>query len=232
MVTPDVFFIQTDEPNADENWQRLLSFAPHAVRIGPITGIHAAHRACAEVATTSHFIAVDADNFVLSDNPFLPRDYDDGAVYVWRARNPCNGLIYGNGAIKALPRDATRALPLGTLDMTSTISNSYNVVDVLASEHRFNTSGFNAWRTAFRECVKLSSKGLPNHIPADTLERLNVWCGSAKSPFGFSVLLGAKMGREYGQRHHGDVANLRLINDYTWLRQQYNAAIVTETTDE
>lgn len=222
MVKPDVFFVYYKEPNTEQNWLRLLEFAPDAIPVGDIEGIHAAHRACAERASTTHFIVVDADNWVLSGHPFEERAYDPGAVYVWRARNAVNGLVYGNGAIKALPREATLAVP-NTVDMTSGISRDYRIVDVLASEHRFDASAYDAWRTAFRECVKLASSIIPNQKSDETRARLDAWCSEilAQGEHAEFCVRGARMGRQYGERHRDDPDALRRINDYEWLIDRF-----------
>jgi hypothetical protein len=210
----DVFFLSHDEPLADSHWQRLQQLAPHARRIDGIDGIRNAHRQCARLARTSLFFVVDADNEVL-DFDFRIRIpvYDQAYVHVWRAMNPVNNLIYGWGGIKLFPRKLLLDEAVMPLDMTS--SFPMKIVEQIGSITRFNTSGFDAWRSAFRECVKLSV--------VDTIEsreRLHIWCSVANGDFAEDCLRGAREGHDFARTHPADVGR---INDWAWLRARYNA---------
>ena len=57
----DVFFLSYDEPFADENFELLKMFAPHAKRVHGIKGIFDAHKECARQSKTGHFYVCDAD---------------------------------------------------------------------------------------------------------------------------------------------------------------------------
>ena len=57
----DVVQISYHESFADDNFEILQMFAPHAKRIEGVKGIFAAHKAAAEIAETSHFYVIDAD---------------------------------------------------------------------------------------------------------------------------------------------------------------------------
>ena len=49
----DVVFLSYDEPNAEENYQHLLSIRPKAKRVHGVKGSDAAHKACAELRCCS-----------------------------------------------------------------------------------------------------------------------------------------------------------------------------------
>ena len=85
----------------------------------------------------------------------------------------------------------------------------------------FNTDPYSTWKSAFRECVKLSSSVIKNQHP-DTEKRLDIWCtkGSKRS-YGKDAIAGAIAGREYGKQHEGDIDALSKINDYEWLKEQF-----------
>ena len=57
----DCIFLSYDEPNADKNWADLLNKAPWAKRVHGVKGSDAAHKACANLSETEHFITVDAE---------------------------------------------------------------------------------------------------------------------------------------------------------------------------
>ena len=63
----DVFMLTFGEPEADDNFEVLQHFAPHAKRIDGVEGLLNAHKACAEASNTNYFYVVDADA-VISEN--------------------------------------------------------------------------------------------------------------------------------------------------------------------
>jgi len=216
------FFISYYERNAPENLARLKEFAPGAKHIESVKGIHAAHERAARQATTEHFFMVDADNWILDGFSFdIDFEPMKEAVYVWRCRNPVNNLVYGYGAIKLFDTNHMRTVDRMSVDMTSSANRNYQIVNVLASETRFNISQFDAWRSAFREACKLASGAIANQS-SETAARLDAWCNHGIcQPFGSWALDGAREGREYGTFHAGDTKALALINDFRWVNNQY-----------
>lgn len=222
----DVVFISYDEMNAEENWLRLCARFPHAKRLHGVKGIHEAHIAAAHMVKTELFYCVDGDAVIderfMFDYVVEPGESDH--VHVFRARNPVNDLIYGYGAVKLLPTadvlrlTATHFKP----DMTTSINRKYKVVHQLSNITAFNTSEFNAWRSAFRECVKLSSKTIPGQIDAETEHRLDIWCTSGEDKLhGHWCMYGAQHGRQYGMENRNNRTRLFLINDREWLWHQF-----------
>ena len=87
---------------------------------------------------------------------------------------------------------------------------------------RFNTDPFNTWKSAFRECVKLSSKVIDRQDNKETEARLDVWCNNSNDNI---AIAGAKAGREYGIKHRGDHVKLHMINNFEWLKEQFDATV-------
>jgi uncharacterized protein with beta-barrel porin domain len=82
---------------------------------------------------------------------------------------------------------------------------------------RFNTDAYSTWRSAFRECVKLQSKG-----DSESVDRLNKWLNPiADAEYSDQAKLGATHGVAYAKQHVDDVEALSRINDYKWLKEQY-----------
>jgi len=220
----DVFFISYDEPNADENWDLLKQKMPVAQRVHGVKGILNAHKQCAEKCSTKMFYVVDGDSEVMEsfDFKYIPPDHQQSFIHVWRARNPVNGLIYGYGGIKLLPVRHVLDMPAMATDMTTSLSNAFVVMPNLASITHFNSSPFNAWRAAFRECTKLSSQSIERQNTDETVRRLEIWkTMGAHKVFGKYVIEGAEQGQQFGQANAEDRDQLSRINDFDWLKERF-----------
>ena len=220
----DVVFISYDEPYADKNYQDLLKICPKAKRVNGVTGIHNAHIAAAKLCETDYFFVVDADAKIIENIFDYKIDfYAPERVSVWRSKNPINDLVYGNGGVKLLPRMATIRMRTDKPDMTTSICHNYQPIMKISNINEFNVDPFTTWRSAFRECVKLSSKIIDNQIDLETEERLDIWCTvGIDKPYGKYAIDGAKLGREYGLNNRGNIEMLSKINDFTWLKELYD----------
>jgi hypothetical protein len=221
----DIIFISYQEPNAEKNWEVLHSRFPMAKRITGITGIHQAHIAAAKKSFTKMFWVVDGDSMIKEDFNFdyIVDSQNLDTVHVWRSENPINGLIYGYGGVKLLPTLLTRKMDLSKPDMTTSISNKFKILNSISNITNFNTDPFNTWKSAFRECVKLSSKIIDRQNTNETDERLETWCtvGSDKL-FGKYAIQGANQGKEYGITNKGNIEMLSKINNWEWLTSEFN----------
>lgn len=227
----DVYMINWDEPKFDQNHAQASRVLDTNINVvSGVKGIHAAHLHCASQSSSDFFWCIDGDSWMYdsarSDMIITETGATDlNSVYVMRAKNPFNGLVYGHGAIKLFPRFAFIAnINSSTVDMTSGASLHYRIIHRLVSEHRYNASPFHTWRTAFRECVKLSSSIIPNSNQNETLQRLDAWCSHAPPqniPFWKENINGANLGKKYGETYKNDKDNLLKINDFSWLRQEF-----------
>lgn len=219
----DIVFISYNEPNADINWKKLKSRFPTARRLDGVKGIHKAHIIAAKTSLSDMFWVVDGDSQIVDDFNFEhPEGVWRESVYVYRALNPINGLSYGYGGIKLLPKFKTMNMLFTSVDMTTSISEHFTAVDRIASATYFNTDPFNSWKSAFRECVKLSSKIIDGQVNIETEERLDVWCTTGVGvQYGVDAIEGALAGREYGTLHKNNPEALRQINNFEWLKQYY-----------
>jgi hypothetical protein len=217
----DIVFISYNEPNADENYAALSEKFPRAKRVHGVKGIHQAHIAAAEICDTDMFWIVDGDAQIVDgfNFDFQSPKWQRDNVYVWRSINPINDLVYGYGGIKLFPRNETLIMDTTKPDMTTSISSKFNAVEETANITAFNTDAFSTWRSAFRECAKLSSKTILRQNDEETGYRLSTWCtkGSERS-FGDYAIAGAIAGREFGISNINDVS---LINNFEWLKEQF-----------
>jgi len=229
----EVVFISYNESNADENYKKLKLKRPDAKRVHGVKGIHNAHIEAAKLVDTEMFWVVDADAELVDnfnfDIEYFPH-YDAGnrleqqsTVYVWASQNPVNGLRYGNGGVKLFPKQLILDMDLNTIDMTTSVSNKFKVVNKISNTTVFNTDEFSTWRSAFRECAKLSSKVIDETYDQDTETRLLVWCSVGRDvPYKEYSIAGANAGKDFGIQNIGNMEELIKINDFDWLQEKFN----------
>jgi hypothetical protein len=223
----DIIFICYKEPNAEKNFSLLKERFPLAKKIEGVKGIHQAHLAAARKSFTKMFWVVDADAVVLDDFNFnyQPDDYNLDTVHVWSSRNPLNKLEYGYGGVKLLPKKLTLAMDLTAPDMTTSISKKFKAMDVVSNITAFNTDPFSSWRSAFRECAKLSSRIIRGQVDAETDLRLSTWVSIANGEYSAECLEGATAGKRYGITFANNPTELAKINDFDWLLYQWQVGI-------
>jgi hypothetical protein len=223
----DVVFISYNEANAEENYLRLLDKCSRAKRVHGIKGIHNAHIKAATLCDTDMIWIVDGDAVIADDFNFdlVMSSYDIDCVHVWRSRNPINNLEYGNGGVKLLPRQLTLNMDTNTSDMTTSISKKFKAMNTVSNINSFNTDEFTTWRSAFRECCKLSSRTIERQFEEETQQRLDIWCTIGHdAQFGEHAIAGAKAGRQYGLENKNNLEELRKINDFEWLKEKFDAS--------
>ena len=229
----DIIFISYNEKNADENYENLKLRFPRVKRVHGVKGIQNAHIEAAKLAETDMFWVVDADA-IIEDTFTFEIDYIpyynrisrinlNKTVHVWSSRNPVNDLVYGYGGVKLLPRRLTANMDIQNPDMTTSISDSFKIMSEISNVTGFNVDEFSTWRSAFRECAKLASRVIDRNFDDENDERLYIWCNVGKDrPFGAYAINGARAGKQFGEEHMQDPAGLNSINDYEWLKNQFD----------
>ena len=221
----DVVFISYNEPNAEANWQRVLTKAPNAKRVDGVKGIVAAHKQAASIVNTDMFYVVDGDAELADywDFKFQPNLFDRDCVHVWRSINPVNDLKYGYGGVKLFPTKLVVSADPNNTDMTTSLSDKFKLMPKISNTTAFNSDEFSTWRSAFRECAKLSGKVLKRQQVRETEKRLDIWCTLGKDkPFGKYAIAGAIAGRKFGEENQGNDRALQKVNDYDWLKSKFN----------
>ena len=218
MIDTDVVFISYNEANAEENWQRVREKFPKAKRVDKVKGIFEAHKRAAEIVDTEMFYVVDGDAEIIDawDFNFIPSVFDLDVVHLWTSRNPINDLEYGYGGVKLFPRKLLLEATTWRVDLTTGLGK-LKLINEVSNITAFNTDPFNTWRSAFRECAKLSAS--TDH---DAETRLNIWCTMGRDkPYGEYALSGAAQGKLYGSENKDDVEKLKLINNYEWMKNEF-----------
>ena len=224
----DIVFISFYESYADQHFRKLKMhpsiFSNRVLRVEGVKGIHAAHIEAARIANTDMVWIVDADAEILPSFNFeftlTPEELD--IVHVWRSKNPINDLEYGYGGVKLLPRLLTLNMDTSKPDMTTSISSRFKVMDEVSNITAFNTDPLNTWRSAFRECAKLSSRIIPGQVNDETENRLQAWLTTGYNHlYGDYARAGASAGEWFGKTYRTDPAMLSKINDYDWLSLEF-----------
>ena len=218
----DIVFLSNGETGAEENWehlQRITKNIPNrVVRVDGVDGRVQAYHASAEASETPWAFTVFAKLKVSPkfDFNWQPDRMQQPKHYIFEAKNPVNGLVYGHQAMIAYNKELTLANYGYGLDFT--LDDEHASVPLLSGIAQYNTDEFSTWRTAFREVIKL--------LCDDTeisKTRLDAWLNEAdpKQPFFQESIKGAIDGEEYFNEVDGDFEKLRLSYEWEWLKERY-----------
>jgi hypothetical protein len=215
----DIVFISNGEPNAESNWsrlQRVVKGMPNRlVRIDGINGRVAAYQAALSASNTPWAFCVFAKLSVDFgfDWAWQPDRMQEAKHYIFHAMNPVNSLVYGHMAVIAYNKQLVMENTAPGLDFT--LDQAHEVVPMLSGVAYYCDSAWMAWRTAFREVIKLK-----NSLPDVEAEyRLDKWLtmNSGQSLYSEWSRIGAQDAVEYYDSVGGDFAELRKSYDWAWL---------------
>ena len=218
----DIVFLSNGETGAEENWehlQRITKNVPNrVVRVDGVDGRVQAYHASAEASETPWAFTVFAKLKVSPkfDFNWQPDRMQQPKHYIFDAKNPVNGLVYGHQAMIAYNKKLTLDNYGYGLDFT--LDDEHASVPLLSGIAQYNTDEFSTWRTAFREVIKL--------LCDDTeisKTRLDTWLNEAdpKQPFFQESIKGAIDGEGYFNEVDGDFEKLRLSYEWEWLKERY-----------
>jgi hypothetical protein len=217
----DIVFLSNGETCADENYEHLLRVIkglPNRVtRIDGITGRVKAYHAVAEASKTSWLFTVWAK---LKVDPGFDFNWQPDRLqipknYIFLAKNPVNGLIYGHQGMVAYNKE----LMLDTMGygLDFTMDSPHATVNILSGIAMYNSDEFMTWRTAFREAIKLKKEN--SEI---SLKRLEAWLTKGEGEFGSYSIDGANHGIEYYDSVDGQPEELYLSYEWEWLKKQFD----------
>jgi hypothetical protein len=224
----DVVFISYREPNAEENWQRVLEKAPWAKRVDGVTGIFEAHKAAAELSDTDMFYVVDGDAYLTDQWQFnyQPGLFDRDCLYIWSSKNPINDLVYGYGGVKLFSKAKfIKTKKKDYIDLSTTIMPKLKVISKVSNETRFNVDEFSTWRSAFREAVKLRINIVTNSLGCEESKlRLEKWStlGADREYGQFSMDACQHAVKFVDENYNPSYKKLTKINDRLWLEQEFD----------
>ena len=220
----DIVFIDNGEVNREENFQHLTSTVNTNTihRVSNVKGRVAAYQAAAKVSTTPWFFAVFAklkvdDNF---DWSWQPDCLQQPKHYIFHARNPINGLEYGHMAMIAYNKKLVLSNDAPGLDFT--LDQAHEVVPILSGQANYADDEFMAWRSAFREVIKLKHS-VEQQPDVETEYRLRAWLTKGEGVKGQWSMTGSKDAVDYYEEVNGDFDLLKLSYDWQWLNERYYA---------
>lgn len=238
----DMVFLSYDEGNLDQNWSRVKEFNPLAKRVHGVKGFDKAHKVCAEIAETDRFIIIDGDNWLhdswinpLADDVYINDDGFEQSCFSFSSLNSINGLVYGNGGVKVWNKHTLLNTNThetgGSTDFCWDIP--YYQVNKVLSVSVQNATPQQAWRSGFREAVKMTQdEGRPRENIAYTwhsiydknLSRLNIWCSVGRDvKNGIWAMLGARQAVYEMMSTEFDQLN---INNYDWFISKWDSLCI------
>ena len=206
----DIVFISYDEKDADLNYDLLLKRFPKARRIHGVKGNVNAYKAAAKISSTPWYYAVFPKtkidpNFGCNHHPNY---LETPGHYIFNAHNVITDYAYGHGGVKMYHVKTTIEIENWGYDFT--LSSPVTVIPV-NSCYLVPASPYEAWRTSFREVLKLR-----NNTTVEGKYRLNRWLTGNYAEFGEYSIQGAKDALDF----NGDVT---IANSWEWLREQFNS---------
>ena len=220
----DIVFIDNGEVNREENFQHLNKVVNTNTihRVSNVKGRVAAYQAAAKVSTTPWFFAVFAKLEVDKDFDWSwqPDCLQQPKHYIFHARNPINGLEYGHMAMIAYNKKLVLSNDAPGLDFT--LDQAHEVVPILSGQANYADDEFMAWRSAFREVIKLKHS-LKQQPDVETEYRLRAWLTKGEGTKGQWSMTGSKDAVDYYEEVNGDFDLLKLSYDWQWLNERYHA---------
>lgn len=220
----DVFFMSFKESNCETNWLRVKELHPNAIRLHGIIGIDRIHLLCNQLANTDYFWTIDGDNWLLE-----PLEYNRENIIadltLFKAIDPLHTETTALGGLKLWKKDSFINKDMTKGDFTLNATQNKQVVDKVFSITKYNDSPYDAWKTAFRHCVKLMSvifRSRPNAKNIDFYIEQWKKCSDIdklNADWAYKGYLDAK---DYVKQYDNQLDKLRKINDYDWLTQFYN----------
>ena len=215
----DIVYVSNGEPDAERWYEHLCKCAGREVRrVSNVPGRMAAYKAAANMSDTPWFFAVFAKFEVDPgfDWNWQPDYLQEPKHYIFRAKNPVNGLEYGHMSVLAYNKRLTLDTHESGLDFT--LSKPHCVIPVLSGVAHYNVNPWTTWRTAFREVLKLKN----DQENIDSKFRLKVWSTTAAGPNAEWSLKGAADAIAYYDEVNGEFEKLMLSYDWPWLRARFD----------
>lgn len=206
----DIVFISYDEKNADLNYKILKNLFPHAKRVHGVKGNVMAYKEAAKLSSTPWYYAVFPKTEIDLDFGFdhHPDYLERPGHYIFNAHNRITDLVYGHGGVKMYHVKTTIEIENWGFDFT--LSSPVTVIPV-NSCYLEPATAYEAWRTSFREALKLK-----NDNSIESKYRLHCWLTVGNGKYGNYSKEGAAAALEY----NGDT---KIANSWEWLREQFDS---------
>ncbi len=223
----DIVFISYDEPSAESRYKKLKSKFPRAKWCKGVRGQTLAYITAANMSDTDYFFAVFPKNELADDFDF--------SFQPDRLRNPCHyifdcyirsiDLRYGWGGVILYNKDLVYKTTKPNLDFT--MSQAHHSVPILSAISNCNETPLLAYRSSFREVIKL----LQMKPTVESQYRLKKWLTLGKGKNKEWLHRGAIDGKAHYQLYKNDYTKLMYSYDYEWIKDKLKSLYPTETWD-
>ncbi len=206
----DIVFLDYSEKVAHEHYEHLKKHTINTVhRVSNQTGRLKAYNVCAGKSTTDWFFVVYAKlkvdkNF---DWSWQPDRMQQQKHYIFNAYNAITGDTYGHMGMIAFNKNLILEHTGKGLDFA--LAQPHEVVPILSGEAIYATEPWAAWRTAFREVLKLYANG----HDLDSVARRLTWQGATDEWTKKGVIDAERFYNEV----NGDPEKLYLSYEWDWL---------------
>jgi len=194
----DIIFISYDEPGAEKRYKNLKERFPRAKWSKGVRGQTLAYMAAAGMSDTDYFFAVfpKIDLVEDFDFSFQPDRLKHPCHYIFDCYNKVIDCTYGHDGVILYNKALVQETKDPGLDFT--MSQPVKSVPILSAVNNLDETPLLAWRTSFREVIKLK-------LQKPTVEnnyRLKKWLTLGKGPNAEWVNRGANDGVQFLKDGH------------------------------
>jgi len=209
----DIVFISYDEPSAEQRYNTLKEKFPRAKWCKGITGQTLAYTTAAIMSETGYFFAVFPKIDIVDDFnfDFQPDRLKNPSHYIFDCYNEVIDCTYGHDGVILYNKKLVLETKNPGLDFT--LSKPVTVIPILSAVNKLDETPLLAWRTAFREVIKLT-------LQKPTVEgkyRLKKWTTLGKGDNAQWVHRGAHDGVKYIEEKNDPYKSY----DFEWIKKYF-----------
>ena len=216
----DTVFVSNGEPDEQKHWNIIKEKCPRAKWVQGVKGRTKAYQAMATASDTDWFYACFAKSEIIDEFDFTwqPDRLKAPCHYIFNGRQVINGLEYGHGGVIMYEKHLT--LATNTPDLDFTLSAKHDVVPMLSTIVYAGETEFMAWKTSFRECIKLH-RDVVNKNDVDAKYRLKIWRTVGKGKNGEWSMQGGNDAVEFYDAVNGKHEDLSKSYEWEWLQEYF-----------
>ena len=223
----DIVFISYDEPSAEQRYNKLKERFPRAKWCKGIPGQTLAYITAASMSDTDYFFAVFPKNELADDFDFSfqPDRLRNPCHYIFDCYIPSIDLRYGWGGVILYNKDLVYKTTKPDLDFT--MSQAHHSVPLLSAISNCNETPLLAYRSSFREVIKL----LQMKPTVESQYRLKKWLALGTGVNAEWLHRGAVDGKAHYETYKDDYTKLMYSYDYEWIKDKLKSSYPAETWD-
>lgn len=223
----DIVFISYDEPSAEQRYNKLKERFPRAKWCKGVLGQTLAYITAASMSDTDYFFAVFPKNELTDDFDFSfqPDRLRNPCHYIFDCYIPSIDLRYGWGGVILYNKDLVYKTTKPDLDFT--MSQAHHSVPLLSAISNCNETPLLAYRSSFREVIKL----LQMKPTVESQYRLKKWLALGTGVNAEWLHRGAVDGKAHYETYKDDYTKLMYSYDYEWIKDKLKSSYPTETWD-